>query len=309
MRKLKIGTRKSPLALWQANWVCAQLRDHYDELELELVETISTGDKNSDVNFDAPLADVGGKGLFLKELEQDLLRGETDLAVHSMKDVPSDLPHGLTIGAICRREDARDVLVSNRFSSLAELPHGAKIGTCSLRRQCQLRAQFPHLQLRNLRGNINTRLRKLDDGEFDAIVLAAAGLKRLQLESRIGEIIDPQVCLPAAGQGAIGIECRSDDAEILKLLAAIDHADSSICVRAERIANAKLGGGCRAPVAVHATLKNKEIFVRALVGGDNKIVRGEAHGACADFEAIAHAAAAQLLANGGAEMIADYVAR
>ena len=265
MRTITIATRKSPLALWQANHVRGQLLGSRRDLNVVLLEMVSEGDKT----LDAPLSVAGGKGLFLKELEQGLLRGEADVAVHSMKDVTVTLPDGLGIAAICRREDPRDVLVSNRFDAIEQLPPGAVVGTCSLRRQCQLRARFPHLQLANLRGNVNTRLDKLDRGEFDGIVLAAAGLKRLQLEHRIAAYLAPEICLPAVGQGAIGIECRADDADTLELVRPLNHEDSAICVNAERAANARLGGGCHLPLAVYAELhkdRGNEVTVRARGG-------------------------------------------
>ena len=306
MRTITIATRKSPLALWQANHVRGQLLSGRRDLDVVLLEMVSEGDKT----LDAPLSVAGGKGLFLKELEQGLLRGEADVAVHSMKDVTVTLPDGLGIAAIDKREDPRDVLVSNRFDAIEKLPRGAVVGTCSLRRQCQLRARFPHLQLANLRGNVNTRLDKLDRGEFDGIVLAAAGLKRLQLEHRIAEYLAPEICLPAVGQGAIGIECRTDDADTLELVRALNHEDSAICVNAERAANARLGGGCYLPLAVYAELhkdRGNEVTVRALVGSvdGGKLLASEKTGARTAAVEIGCAVAEDLLARGAGEILAD----
>ena len=306
MRTITIATRKSPLALWQANHVRGQLLSSRRDLNVVLLEMVSEGDKT----LDAPLSVAGGKGLFLKELEQGLLRGAADVAVHSMKDVTVTLPDGLGIAAIDKREDPRDVLVSNRFDAIEQLPPGAVVGTCSLRRQCQLRARFPHLQLANLRGNVNTRLDKLDRGEFDGIVLAAAGLKRLQLEHRIAEYLAPEICLPAVGQGAIGIECRADDADTLELVRPLNHADSAICVNAERAANARLGGGCHLPLAVYAELhkdNRDEITVRAVVGSvdGGKLLASEKTGARTAAVEIGCAVAEDLLAQGAGEILAD----
>lgn len=303
MRTVRIATRKSPLALWQANHVRGQLRNSCRDLGVVLLEMLSEGDKT----LDAPLSVAGGKGLFLKELEQALLRGEADLAVHSMKDVTVTLPDGLGIAAICRREDPRDALVSNRFDALAQLPRGAVVGTCSLRRQCQLRARFPHLRFANLRGNINTRLDKLDRGEFDGIVLAAAGLKRLQLEHRIAGYLAPEICLPAVGQGAIGVECRADDANTLELVRALNHADSAIRVSAERAANARLGGGCHMPLAVYAELHKDRITVRAMVGSldGGKLLEGEKTGDRSAAVTIGRDVAEDLLARGAGKILDD----
>ncbi len=301
--RIRIGTRKSKLALWQADYVHIELLRHHRKSELEIVlcKMLSEGDKIPDV----PLSVIGGKGLFLKDLEQAMLRGEIDIAVHSMKDVTVTMPDGLCIGAICEREDPRDAFVSNRFASLSELPDGARIGTCSLRRQCQLRAHFPHLYLANLRGNIGTRLAKLDSGEFDGIVLAVAGLKRLQLSQRITEYLPPEMCLPAVGQGAIGIECRADDSAMIERLAPLNHADSALCIQAERALNERLGGGCHVPIAAYATLSGDVITLRALVGtvDGTKLLRCEKKGKRAEATLIGHAAAEELLAAGAAEVL------
>jgi len=238
---LRIATRKSQLALWQANYVKSMLEHHHPELKIELVTMTTQGDKI----LDTPLAKVGGKGLFVKELETGMLEGAADIAVHSMKDVPVEFPEGLHLPVICQREDPRDAFVSNTFKSLEQLPQGATLGTSSLRRQSQIAALRPDLKIKDLRGNVNTRLQKLDDGEYDAIILAAAGLKRLDFEERITQFIDTDVCLPAIGQGAVGIECRTDDARINNLIAPLTDNKTLIRVLAERAMNQRLQGGCQ----------------------------------------------------------------
>lgn len=260
MRTLRIATRKSPLALWQAEYVKASLLKHHPQLIIELVTFTTQGDKI----LDTPLAKIGGKGLFVKELEQAMLAGDADLAVHSMKDVPMECPEGLAITTICEREDPTDAFVSNRFASLQELPLGAIVGTSSLRRQCQLRALRPDLEIRDLRGNVGTRLGRLDNGEYDAIILASAGLKRLGLQQRIAQSLTQ--LLPAVGQGAVGIEARSNDAELLALLAPLHHLPTALCVQAERAMNRRLQGGCQVPIAGFATLDNQQLTLNALVG-------------------------------------------
>ena len=260
MRTLRIATRKSPLALWQAEYVKASLLKHHPQLTIELVTFTTQGDKI----LDTPLAKIGGKGLFVKELEQAMLAGDADLAVHSMKDVPMECPEGLAITTICEREDPTDAFVSNRFASLQELPLGAIVGTSSLRRQCQLRALRPDLEIRDLRGNVGTRLGRLDNGEYDAIILASAGLKRLGLQQRIAQSLTQ--LLPAVGQGAVGIEARSNDTELLALLAPLHHLPTALCVQAERAMNRRLQGGCQVPIAGFATLDNQQLILNALVG-------------------------------------------
>ena len=303
MQTIRIGTRKSQLALWQANYVRDQLLKCHQDLNVVLVEIVSAGDKTLDV----PLSQVGGKGLFLKELEQALLQDKIDLAVHSMKDVTVSLPDGLDISVICPREDPRDAFVSNRFERVDLLPEGAVVGTCSLRRQCQIRARFPHLQLDNLRGNVNTRLSRLDQGDFDGIVLAAAGLKRLQFEHRIAEYLEPEICLPAVGQGAVGIECRVDDTAVMALIKPLNHTDTATRVMAERAANERLGGGCHVPVAVYSELKQGTINIRALVGNldGSRFLRAEKNGSQADAIGIGYAVADDLLAQGAGEILAQ----
>ena len=260
MRTLRIATRKSPLALWQAEYVKASLLKHHPQLTIELVTFTTQGDKI----LDTPLAKIGGKGLFVKELEQAMLAGDADLAVHSMKDVPMECPEGLAITTICEREDPTDAFVSTRFASLQELPLGAIVGTSSLRRQCQLRALRPDLEIRDLRGNVGTRLGRLDNGEYDAIILASAGLKRLGLQQRIAQSLTQ--LLPAVGQGAVGIEARSNDTELLALLAPLHHLPTALCVQAERAMNRRLQGGCQVPIAGFATLDNQQLTLNALVG-------------------------------------------
>ena len=238
LKTLKIATRQSPLALWQANFVKDQLEKFHPTLSVELVPMVTKGD----VILDSPLAKIGGKGLFVKELENALLEKRADIAVHSMKDVPMEFPEGLGLSVICKREDPRDAFVSNTYRSLDELPQGAIVGTSSLRRQCQLKQLRPDLDIRSLRGNVGTRLSKLDNGEYDAIILASAGLIRLGLAERIASFIEVEQSLPAAGQGAVGIECRVDDEEVKALLAPLSDATTTTCVLAERAMNTRLQG-------------------------------------------------------------------
>ncbi|MBK7301326.1 MAG: hydroxymethylbilane synthase [Moraxellaceae bacterium] len=260
MKTLRIATRKSPLALWQAEYVKANLLKHHPHLKIELVTFTTQGDKILDV----PLAKIGGKGLFVKELESAMLAGEADLAVHSMKDVPMEYPEGLAITTICEREDPTDAFVSNNFATFDDLPQGAIVGTSSLRRQCQLRALRPDLVIRDLRGNVGTRLGRLDNNEYDAIILASAGLKRLGLETRLRQQLTQ--LLPAVGQGAVGIETRINDTELHKLLAPLHHPQTAVCVQAERAMNRRLQGGCQVPIAGYATIDNQILTLNALVG-------------------------------------------
>ncbi len=259
---IRIATRKSPLAMWQAEHVAAALRRAHPGLAVEILGMTTRGDKI----LDAPLAKVGGKGLFVKELEQGLLAGTADIAVHSTKDVPVELPAGLHLPVILEREDPRDAFVSNRFARLADLPPGARVGTSSLRRQCQLTTRRPDLDIQPLRGNVNSRLAKLDGGEFDAILLAAAGLIRLGFAERIRSRLTIEESLPAIGQGAVSIECRENDAPTLKLLAPLHHPDTADCIRAERAMNRRLQGGCQVPIAGHALLEGNDLRLRGLVG-------------------------------------------
>ena len=261
-REIRIATRKSALALWQAEYVKARLEQAHPGIVVTLVPMVSRGDKL----LDSPLSKIGGKGLFVKELETALLDNEADIAVHSMKDVPMDFPEGLGLFCICEREDPRDAFVSNTYASLDDLPQGSIVGTSSLRRQAQLLTRRPDLQIRFLRGNVNTRLAKLDAGEYDAIILAAAGLIRLGFEQRITSPISIEDSLPAGGQGAVGIECRSADPEIHALLTPLHHADTAVRVTAERALNKHLNGGCQVPIACYAVLEGEQLWLRGLVG-------------------------------------------
>ena len=300
---LRIATRKSLLALWQAEYVQAELERHHPGLRVELVPLVSRGDKILDV----PLAKVGGKGLFVKELEQALLVGDADIAVHSMKDVPMEFPAGLGLAVICPREDARDAFVSNRFNSLDELPAGAVVGTSSLRRQCQLLAKRPDLQVKFLRGNVQTRLHKLDEGEYDAIILAAAGLIRLELPERIRSFIAPEISLPAGGQGAVGIECRLDDQATQALLQPLHHPATAEQVLAERALNRRLQGGCQVPIACYALHEGDQLWLRGLVGAPDgsQLLFDEIRAPVAEAEAMGIALAERLLAAGADKILAE----
>ncbi|AEF53769.1 hydroxymethylbilane synthase [Marinomonas posidonica] len=260
--KIVIATRESQLALWQANNVKAQLESLYPDLTVELLGMTTKGDQI----LDSPLSKIGGKGLFVKELEAALLDRRADIAVHSMKDVPMAFPEGLGLAVICEREDPSDAFVSNQYSSLDDLPAGAVVGTSSLRRSCQLKMHRPDLIIKDLRGNVNTRLRKMDEGEYDAIILATAGLLRLEMRDRIRQKIPAEMSLPAGGQGAMGIECRADDRPTLELLVPLQHEETTYRVTAERALNERLNGGCQAPIACFAILQQDEIWLRGLVG-------------------------------------------
>ncbi|MGU3525721.1 hydroxymethylbilane synthase [Enterobacteriaceae bacterium C23F] len=300
---LRIATRQSPLALWQAHYVKDRLMACHPGLRVELVPMVTRGD----VILDTPLAKVGGKGLFVKELELALLENRADIAVHSMKDVPVEFPQGLGLTTICEREDPRDAFVSNHFDSIDALPPGSVVGTSSLRRQCQLAAERPDLEIRSLRGNVGTRLSKLDNGDYDAIILAVAGLKRLGLEDRIRQALSPEQSLPAVGQGAVGIECRLDDEQTRALLAPLNHADTAVRVCAERAMNTRLEGGCQVPIGSYAELNSGEIWLRALVGAPDgsQMVRGERRGPATQAEALGVSLAEELLNNGAREILAD----
>ncbi len=300
-REIRIATRKSALALWQAEYVKARLEEAHPGLLVSLVPMVSRGDKL----LDAPLAKIGGKGLFVKELETALLQNEADIAVHSMKDVPMDFPEGLGLFCICEREDPRDAFVSNTFASLDELPVGSVVGTSSLRRQAQLLARRPDLKIQFLRGNVNTRLAKLDAGEYDAIILAAAGLIRLGFEDRIRSSISVEHSLPAGGQGAVGIECRTADSEIHALLAPLHHRDTALRVTAERALNKHLNGGCQVPIACYALLEGEQLWLRGLVGQPDggQLLRAEARAGVDSAEALGVQVAEQLLAQGAAAIL------
>lgn len=303
---LRIATRKSPLALWQAHYVSSMLKHHHPDLEVELVTMVTQGDKI----LDTPLAKVGGKGLFVKELETGMLEGRADIAVHSMKDVPVEFPTGLHLAVICEREDPRDAFVSNNFGTLEELPQGARLGTSSLRRQSQIAALRPDLKIIDLRGNVNTRLKKLDDGEYDAIILAAAGLKRLEFEDRITQFLGTDICLPAIGQGAVGIECRSDDARIHNLIAPLNDTKTQIRVTAERAMNERLQGGCQVPIAGYAEIEKGLIMLRGLVGqvDGKQIIRGDIAGPTDSAEELGIVLAEDLLARGADKILNELYA-
>ncbi|RWU26729.1 hydroxymethylbilane synthase [Pseudomonas alkylphenolica] len=300
-REIRIATRKSALALWQAEYVKARLEQAHPGLLVTLVPMVSRGDKL----LDSPLSKIGGKGLFVKELETALLENQADIAVHSMKDVPMDFPEGLGLYCICEREDPRDAFVSNTFKNLDELPAGSIVGTSSLRRQAQLLARRPDLEIRFLRGNVNTRLAKLDAGEYDAIILAAAGLIRLGFEARISSSISVEDSLPAGGQGAVGIECRSVDSEIHALLAPLHHQDTADRVVAERALNKHLNGGCQVPIACYAVLEGEQLWLRGLVGepSGGKLLTAQARAPRSDAQALGVQVAEALLQQGAEEIL------
>ena len=300
---VRIATRKSALALWQAEFVKAQLEHFHDDVRVELVPMSTQGD----IILDTPLAKIGGKGLFVKELEQAMLDGRADIAVHSMKDVPVEFPDDLELHVICEREDPRDAFVSNNFANIDALPQGAIVGTSSLRRQCQIRALRPDLEIRDLRGNVNTRLAKLDSGQYDAIILAAAGLIRLEMGERIRDFIEPEVSLPANGQGAVGIECRIDDSVTKALLAPLEHSETRIRVNAERAMNRHLEGGCQVPIGAYALVDGEQVHLRGLVGAidGSEILRDEISGHVDDAEKLGIELAKKLLALGADKILAD----
>ena len=307
VREIRIATRKSALALWQAEFVKAELEAAHPHLTVTLVPMVSRGDQL----LDSPLSKIGGKGLFVKELETALLSKEADIAVHSMKDVPMEFPKGLGLYCVCEREDPRDAFVSNTYASLDELPQGSIVGTSSLRRQAQLLAQRPDLKINFLRGNVNTRLAKLDAGEYDAIILAAAGLLRLGFADRIRSSLDVSSSLPAGGQGAVGIECRSDDAAIHALLKPLHHADTAVRVTAERALNKHLNGGCQVPIACYAVLEEEQLWLRGFVGQPDAsvLLRAEQRAHKDDAEALGIAVAKDLLAQGAGEILAALYAQ
>lgn len=300
--ELRIATRASPLALWQAEHVAARLEASHPHIKVSMVTMKTRGDKL----LDAPLAKVGGKGLFVKELERGLLDGRADLAVHSLKDVPVDFPDGLELALVMEREDPRDAFVSNRYESLSEMPADTLVGTSSLRRQTQIRERYPELRVDWLRGNVNTRLAKLDAGEFDAIILAAAGLQRLGFAERIKMAIEPEECLPAIGQGVLGIEIRSDDHQLRELIAPLAHAETALRISAERALNQTLNGGCQVPIAGYAVLEQDQLYLRGLVGepDGSKILRAEVRGRCSEAHDLGVELAHQLLAQGADHILA-----
>ncbi len=298
---LRIATRKSPLALWQANFVRDALLARNPDLEVELVAMVTQGDKI----LDTPLAKVGGRGRVVKELDAGTLQRPADLAVHSMKDVPVEFPDGLGLGAILLREDPRDALISNKFTSIDALPEGARVGTSSLRRQCQLRARRPDLQVLDLRGNVNTRIGKLDSGDYDAILLAAAGVRRMGWKERITELLAPEQFIPAIGQGAIGIEIRHGDERTGDLVKALNDEQTAIRVQAERALNEALQGGCQVPIAGYAEISHGVILLRALVGqpDGSELVQGVISGKPEDAEELGRVLAEDLLSRGAREIL------
>lgn len=301
MKILKIATRQSPLALWQAEHIRARLEAMHADLKVELVTFVTQGDKI----LDTPLAKIGGKGLFVKELEEALLDGRADLAVHSMKDVPMALPEGLTLAVICEREDPLDAFVSNTYHSFAELSYGAKVGTSSLRRKCQILKQRPDLEIIDLRGNVGTRLSKLDAGLYDAIILASAGLKRLGLADRIRHTLQLEISLPAVGQGALGLECRAADQAVLDLILPLLHDETDICVRAERAFNAYLEGGCQVPIAGYASLNQGQLHIEGRVGSVDgaTLLKVELKGTPEQAEQLGETLAQKLLEQGAGDLL------
>ena len=298
-----IGTRSSKLALWQADYVEAKLREKYPELHVVQKRMTTKGDRV----LDAPLAKIGGKGLFTKELEQAMLAGEIDLAVHSLKDMPTELPEGLVLAAVTERFDPGDAVVSPRYQTLTNLPPGAKVGTSSLRRRAQLLAKRPDLEIVSLRGNVNTRLKKLEEENFDAIILAVAGLKRLGFHDRITEILPREICLPAVGQGALAIEARADDETTLSLIAFLDDASTRAAARAERAFLARVEGGCQVPVGVYAEAADEALEMEAVIASidGERLYRKKKAGSALDAEKIGRALAEELLAMGGKEILQE----
>ncbi len=299
--KFILATRKSLLALTQSKWVKSEIEQRWPEVEIELLKVVTRGDKILDV----PLAKVGGKGLFVKEIEDALLRKDADLAVHSLKDCPTELPEGLEVSIFPRREDPRDAFISRDGRKLAELPHGAKVGTSSLRRLSQLRKIRPDLVIESLRGNLDTRLRKLDEGMYNAIILAAAGLNRLGLSDRITEHLDPETMLPAIGQGSLGIEFRSDDSRMREILSSIHDEKTSVCVRAERAFLLRLEGGCQVPIGAYAVLSDNEIVMEGLVADEegNELIRRKLKGTADSPETLGTELADEILNAGGREIL------
>lgn len=301
---IRIATRNSPLAMWQAEFVRDELLRYHDDLAVEIIGMTTRGDQL----LESPLAKIGGKGLFVKELENAILAGQADIAVHSMKDVGVVFPEGLGIGCIMQRHSPFDAFVSNHYQRIEDMPTGAVVGTCSLRRVCQLQKHYPHLQFKNLRGNVNTRLAKLDNGEYDAIILAVSGLERLAMSARIASIIPDTICLPAIAQGSLGIELRTDDKATLARLLPLADTDNTIMATAERAVNERLNGSCQTPIAAYATLDNGQLHLRALIGepDGSRMLYAERQGAAADAHALGIAAAEDLLSQ-GAQAILDNI--
>lgn len=300
---LIIGTRQSLLALWQSNHIASLLRKQYPDCQVTLKKIVTKGDRILDV----PLAQIGGKGLFTKEIETELLDGTVDLAVHSLKDMPTVLPEGLCLTAITTRANVGDAFVSNKYASFSELPQGAVLGTSSLRRKAQLLAVRPDLKIVDLRGNVDTRLRKLDEGQMDAIILAAAGLERLGHADRIREIIPTTVCLPAVGQGALAIECRSDNKEVRDMLAFLNDLSTKQATDAERAFLGLIEGGCQVPIGVHAEVENDNVKIEAVIASldGSKVLRNNITGPAVNAADLGHKLGQQMLAEGGEQILAD----
>lgn len=300
--RIVIASRESALAMWQAHHVRSRLVELYPGIEVSILGMTTQGDRM----LGASLAKVGGKGLFVKELEDALVQGRADIAVHSLKDVPMHLPPGFTLAAVIERADPRDAFVSNRYRALAELPAGSRVGTSSLRRESQLRARYPHLVVEPLRGNVATRLRKLDDGQYEAVILAAAGLKRLGLEGRVTALLTPEESLPAVGQGALGLECRAEREDLLELLAPLNHPATGLCVAAERAFSRALAGSCNVPLGGFAEMSGERMRLRGFVGAPDgsRLVSGEIEGPVADPAALGHALAERLRSQGADEILA-----
>lgn len=305
MNTLKIATRKSPLALWQAEHVKKRLLETHSDLTVELVSMTTEGDRF----LEAPLVAVGGKGLFIKELETALLEGRADIAVHSMKDVTIDLPEALALPVIMKREDTRDVFISNSFEKIEDMPANAVLGTSSLRRQSQVKALYPAMTLKDLRGNVGTRLAKLDNGEYDGILLAAAGILRLGLAERITQFLPHSLILPAIGQGAIGIECRAGDDVIQELIAPLNHETTADCVHTERAFSRRLFGGCQLPIAGQATIDGEEMTLNGLIAkvDGSDIIQAEKKGLMTDYENIGISLAETLLQRGGDKILEELI--
>jgi hydroxymethylbilane synthase len=304
LTRARIATRKSPLALWQARHVADLLRARHPGIEVSFLEMTTEGDRF----LGAPLSQVGGKGLFVKEIEQALLDSRADLAVHSLKDMTSQLPAGLCLAAVPPREDPRDAWVSRTGRKLRDLPAGGRVGTSSLRRSCQLLERWPELEVVTVRGNVQTRLRKMDEMQLEGVVLALAGLRRLGLEERVTEVLEPEVSLPAVGQGVLAIECRSDDAALLSLLVPLEDATTRAAITAERAFLARLEGGCTVPLAGHAQLEGQQVRLRGMVGRPDgkRVVRGERRAIVTAAEQMGRELAEELLERGGAEILAAF---
>ena len=305
MKKIKIATRNSPLAMWQAEFVKKELAKAHTNIDIELIGIKTEGDRF----LESSLSNIGGKGLFVKELEEALLRNDVDIAVHSMKDVVINLPENLVIPVIMKREDSRDVFISSKYNQIGTIPENTVIGTSSLRRQSQILRLCPNVVMKDLRGNVDTRLGKLDKGEFDAIVLAAAGVKRLGLSERITEYIPHPHLLPAVGQGAIGIECRANDSLIQELIFPLNDVETSICISAERAFSRRLQGGCQLPIAAHASIEGKEIKLKGLVArlDGSEIIQSEQKGDVGNIEHVGKLLAESLLKQGADVILEELI--